>query len=80
MKLQTNPTDLIQFMGMTTKELTLIGLLFIIAILLAYFLIKAHKKSSRLQDDRLTEAKDYADNLRAIGEKFMIQTNKILII
>ena len=80
MILQANPETLIQFMGITGKELTLLGVLFIAVILLIYFLIKSHKNISKIQDERLLEAKETAKSIQNIAEKFMLQTNKMILV
>lgn len=69
---QTNPNELVQFLGYTGRDLTTIGLLFVGGVVLGYLLYKCNK-------ERIKEAKEYNERLEKIGSKFMEQTNKMML-
>lgn len=56
------------------------GFMGVVIITLAVWIWFLNKKLSKVQDDRLNEAKDTFVTVQAIAEKFMIHTNKMILV
>ena len=56
------------------------GLMGVLIIALSVWIFFIHKKLSKVQDDRLNEAKETFATVQAIAEKFMVQTNKMILV